>query len=347
MPSKKKSFHTTGNAKADRLIQDLIKECEIVQEPEIYREMLATLLKFAKDKPDTGDLKQLAKTIKEMRHANRIFQPYLTTKKVCIFGSSRTQPAAAEYKAARTFGRIMVENGYMVITGGGNGIMGAAQAGAGRERSFALNIELPFEQTANETIQGDPKLITFKYFFTRKLNFVKNAAAIALFPGGFGTMDEGFETITLLQTGKAPIVPVVFVDAPNGKYWKTFDHYLKEHLLRDGMISADDFFLFKITDDLEAARKEIMNFYYNFHSYRYVHELCVIRMHRPIPEAAIERMKEDFSDILTDKEKMFISKALPEESNVPELAKLPRLCLNFNRQNYGRLRQLIDRINLF
>ena len=235
----------------------------------------------------------------------------------------------------------------MVITGGGEGIMGAAQAGAGRQHGFALNIELPFEQEPNETIRGDSKLFTFKYFFTRKLNFVKHSDAIALFPGGFGTMDEAFESFTLMQTGKTNIIPLIMVDAPRGNFWKTFEKYLREHLLGDKLISEEDFTLFKVTDDLEFARREVVNFYYNFHSYRYIGDVMIIRLQRQIPAGALIRLNEDFQDILRSETLITTCPPYPEEVNEPDLASLARLCVPFNRRNLGRLRALLDRLNQF
>jgi uncharacterized protein (TIGR00730 family) len=339
--------YTTEQPDLEALLNQLIAKADIHSDPELFREMLVTVLKFAQDKPHPKDIKLFNNALKEMRYASKVFQPYEGVKKISVFGSARTHESTAEYQTAESFSRLMMESGYMVITGGGHGIMGAAQAGAGRERGFALNIQLPFEQHPNSTIAGDPKLINFRYFFTRKLNFVKNSNAIALFPGGFGTMDEGFEAITLIQTGKAPIIPIILVDAPGGNFWKTFHHYIQEHLLNDGLISAEDFHLFKLTDNINDARKEVTNFYYNFHSYRYVGDELVIRTQREIPPAAVTRLLEDFHDILTEKDSLRSCTFLPEEINEPEIAHLPRLCLKFNRRNHGRLRQLIDRLNFF
>ena len=268
-------------------------------------------------------------------------------KKISVFGSARTHPTAPTYKAAHQFGHLMQQAGYMVITGGGEGIRGAAQAGAGLQHGFALNIELPFEQEPNETIRGDSKLFTFKYFFTRKLNFVKHSDAIALFPGGFGTMDEAFESFTLMQTGKTNIIPLILVDAPRGNFWRTFEKYLREHLLGDKLISEEDFTLFKITDDLEFARREVVNFYYNFHSYRYIGDIMIIRLQRQIPAGALIRLNEDFQDILRADILITTCKPTHEEANEPDLANLPRLSVPFNRRNLGRLRALLDRLNQF
>jgi uncharacterized protein (TIGR00730 family) len=339
--------YNTGRQDVETKIDELLACGNISSDPALYREMLVTVMKFAEDNPHPKDLKLMNRALKEMRYASNVFQPYEGVKKISIFGSARTSEHSSEYQTAESFARLMMESGYMVITGGGHGIMGAAQAGAGRERSFALNIQLPFEQQPNSTIAGDPKLINFRYFFTRKLHFIKNSDAIALMPGGFGTMDEGFEAITLIQTGKTPIIPVVLVDAPGGNFWRTFTHYIQEHLLNDGLISAEDFHLFKLTDNINEARKEVINFYYNFHSYRYVNEELIIRTQREIPAAAVKRLVEDFRDILTDEDSLRTCSFLPEEINEPEIAHLPRLCLKFNRRSHGRLRQLIDRLNLF
>ncbi|MDR0533411.1 MAG: TIGR00730 family Rossman fold protein [Verrucomicrobiales bacterium] len=344
----KKKAYTTGNSAVEAKIDELLNTAKVQVDRDKLREMLVTVMKFNDDKPLSADVYQMNVTMKEMRYANKVFQPYANEKKICIFGSARTKPEEGPYQAAQKFGALMTKSGYMTITGGGHGIMGAAQAGAGRERSFALNIILPFEQRPNETIDGDEKLITFHYFFTRKLNFLKNSDAIALFPGGFGTMDEGFEVITLVQTGKSPVMPIVFIDEPGGNFWRTFEHYLHEHLLRDGVISKDDFKLIKFTDNLEEAKKEVLNFYYNFHSYRYVGDELVIRLQREVPPGALRRIAEDFADILENTpNNVVVSAPLPEEANEPELAKFPRLRLKFTRRAFGRLRELIDRLNQF
>ena len=331
----------------DNNIDELIDAAGITEHRQHFKEMISIVLGLQATPADLGDIKQFKRVMREIRDANKVFAPYRGIKKISVFGSARTQPTSSTYKAALRFGKLMQEAGYMIITGGGEGIMGAAQAGAGRQHGFALNIELPFEQEPNETIRGDSKLFTFKYFFTRKLNFVKHSDAIALFPGGFGTMDEAFETFTLMQTGKSEIIPLVLVDAPRGNFWKTFEKYLREHLLGDGLISEEDFTLFKITDDLEFARREVVNFYYNFHSYRYVGDVMIIRLHRQIPGGALIRLNEDFHDILRHDTLISVCDPYPEESNQPELASLARLCVPFNRRNLGRLRALLDRLNQF
>jgi uncharacterized protein (TIGR00730 family) len=248
--------------------------------------------------------------------------------------------------AAEEFSRRMwQEHGYMTITGGGDGIMGAAQRGAGRENSFGLNIRLPFEQRANETIHGDPKLVNFNYFFTRKLNFVKETQAVALFPGGFGTMDESFELLTLMQTGKGRILPVVLVDRPGGGYWKTWFAFLGDYLLKLGLVSQDDFNLFKMTGSVDEAIAEIVQFYRNYHSYRWVGQRMVFRLQRKLTDPAVKKLNTEFADLLAEGE-IVQSSALPEEKNEPEMADLPRLVLLPHRRNFGRFRRLIDAMNL-
>src|SRR5204863_1243462 len=253
----------------DERVHDLVKDWGAEKSPELIEEMIITALKMARDKMGTGDLKLMNRSLKEMRFAAKIFSNYRAFRKVCVFGSARTPPSEAQYAVAEEFAREMVAQNYMVITGGGDGIMGAAQKGAGREHGFGLNIRLPFEQRANPIIEGDPKLINFNYFFTRKLNFVKETHAFALFPGGFGTMDETFEVLTLMQTGKARIIPVVLLDRPGGTYWETWRRFLTDHLFKLGLVSDDDFHMFKIADDVEEAVAEILQFYKVYSSVRW------------------------------------------------------------------------------
>jgi uncharacterized protein (TIGR00730 family) len=279
-----------------------------------------------------------------MRYANKVFLPYRHVRKVSVFGSARTRPDVVAYLAAEKFARRMVQEGYMVITGAGDGIMGAAQLGAGREKGFGLNIKLPFEQKSNDTILGDEKLMTFNYFFTRKLSFVKEADAFAMFPGGFGTMDEMFEGLTLIQTGKANILPVVLIDEPGGAYWQTFLAFLKEHLLSHQLISPNDLSLLRVTDDVEEAVREITTFYKIFHSYRLVREKVVFRLKRKVTPAAVEALTREFADLLKEG-KFEQTVALSEETNEEGIFHLPRLVANLKRGDYGRWRQLIDRIN--
>lgn len=334
----------TGDPGIDQQVKELVKRWGADHSPELIEEMLGTVLKMAQDRMSVADLKMYNRSLKELRYAARLFAKYTRFRKVSVFGSARTSPQAREFQAAVRFAHRMTEEGYMIITGGGDGIMGAAQEGAGADQSFGLNIRLPFEQGANVTIEGDPKLVNFNYFFTRKLNFMKESHAIALFPGGFGTMDEGFEALTLLQTGKAKMIPLVLVDEPQGHYWATWNDFMRGHLLKLGLISEEDFSLFRLTNNVEEAVAEIKNFYQTYQSSRYVGDQMVIRMSRKLTGSAVQKLNDTFNDILR-KGKFFQGMALRQEKNEPELAQLPRLIFTPHRRNFGRLRKLIDAIN--
>ncbi|MBI1852525.1 MAG: LOG family protein [Planctomycetes bacterium] len=339
--------YTTGDRVTDGLIEQIIKSRGSSQDGDMLQQILTTAVKLIDDKATRGDLKVINSSLKEMRYAFKVFSKYREFPKVTIFGSARTPEDAPEYAQAREFADRITHEGYMVITGAGDGIMKAGHRGAGREKSFGVNIRLPFEQRANDVIADDPKLVNFKYFFVRKLIFVKETAAVALFPGGFGTLDEGFEVLTLVQTGKSSPLPIVFVDSPGGTYWKSWFDYLRTHLLGRGLISEEDLSLFKITTSVDEAIREIVDFYKNYHSLRYVDGTLVIRVKRPPTPALIQRLNADFKSLLVDGEITSSLTALAEEANEPELAHLPRIVLKFNRRNFGRLRRLIDAINQY
>ena len=328
----------------DERVHDLVKDWGAEKSPELIEEMIITALKMARDKMGTGDLKLMVRSLKEMRYAAKVFSNYRAFRKVCVFGSARTPPSEAQYAVAEEFAREMVAQNYMVITGGGDGIMGAAQKGAGREHGFGLNIRLPFEQRANPIIEGDPKLINFNYFFTRKLNFVKETHAFALFPGGFGTMDEGFEVLTLMQTGKARIIPVVLLDRPGGSYWETWMRFLTDHLYKFGYIGPEDFHFFKILPNVAEAVREIVNFYSVYQSSRWVGEQLVVRLSKKLSSAALTDLNKNFSDVLRTGS-IVQGSALRQEKNEPEIWELPRLIFTPHRRSFGRFRQLIDGIN--
>lgn len=333
-----------GNAQIDQRIHDLVRDYGCNASSGFIQEMIVTALKIGHDGLGDADLKLFNRSLRELRYAARVFSRYTDRQKVVVFGSARTPQDAPEALAAEEFGRKMRERDYMIITGGGEGIMGAAQRGAGREHSFGLNIRLPFEQHANPTIDGDNKLITFNYFFTRKLNFIKETHAVALFPGGFGTLDEGFETLTLMQTGKARIFPVVFVDAPGGTYWKSLFAFLEDHLLSHGLVSRDDFQFFRLVTSVDEAVEEIAQFYRNYCSYRWVRRQLVLRLRCPLSAKALKGLNREFADLLACGT-IEATGPLPEEANQPEIAHLPRLVFTPHRNNLGRLRALIDAIN--
>src|SRR5205823_5489687 len=328
----------------DARVHKLVSDFGAEHSPELIEEMILTALRMARDKMSVADLKLISRSMKEMRYAAKIVAGYQAFRRVGIFGSARVAQDSPEAKVAEEFGREMVKHDFMIITGGGDGVMGAAQRGAGRDMSFGLNIRLPFEQRANETIEGDRKLINFNYFFTRKLNFVKETHAMALFPGGFGTLDESFEVLTLMQTGKARIMPVVMLDKPGGTYWETWMKFLTRHLYKIGFISEDDFYFFKIIHDVEAAVKEITSFYRIYHSARWVGEKLVIRIARALSAAGLAELNDKFTDVLR-RGSIVQSKSLSQEQNEPEILTLPRLVLTPHRRSFGRFRQLIDAIN--
>jgi uncharacterized protein (TIGR00730 family) len=307
-------------------------------------DIIENALKLLADVRDTGDVRVIQTALRELRYSFRLFAPYAGKRKVSIFGSARTQPDKFVYQQATDFGRKIVQAGFMVITGAGPGIMQAGHEGAGPENSFGVNIRLPWEQAANPVIAEDKKLITFKYFFTRKLIFIRHSDAIVLFPGGFGTFDEGFEAITLMQTGKSQLMPLVLVDKPGGAFWRTWDKNIREQLLRDQLISPDDLSLYQITDSADEAVNIITRFYRNFHSTRFVKDLLVIRLKQAPGEPALAAMNRDFSDIIIEG-KIKVIKPTPEEVANKEHLDLKRIAFAFNRRDYGRLRQLIDVLN--
>ena len=300
--------------------------------------------RLAEDHPARGDMKILSRTLRELRYAFKIFAPYRNHRKVTVFGSARTPAGEATYQACVDFGRAMAERDWMVITGAAHGIMEAGHVGAGREMSMGLNIMLPFEQSANAIIDGDHKLVNMKYFFTRKLMFVKECDAVVCYPGGFGTMDEAMEFFFQAEAGIRDIVPIILADAPGGTYWKMLDQFIREELLAGGMISPEDLHLYSVTEDYEAAAEEIMQFYKNYHSMRYVGQNLVLRLKEPLSQESLAIVNRDFADILNSGE--FVqSGRLDGEQDHPDTNALTRLVAHFNRRNHGRLRQLINFIN--
>jgi len=314
------------------------------REDQLVREMVETSLKLLRDGTSLGDIKILNASLRELRYAFKVFAPYRNVRKVSVFGSARTPATAPAARAARDFAKRITDAGYMVITGAGHGIMRACQEGAGRERSFGVNIRLPFEQEPNEFIAKDPKLLTFRYFFTRKLMFIKEADAAVLFPGGFGTHDEAYECLTLVQTGKTRPMPIVFLDAPRGTYWKTWKRYVEEHLLRHKLISEDDMSLFKVTTSIDEAVEEIAGFHRVYHSSRQVGRRFVMRLNRPVADETVALLAKEFADIITSGTIEQHPGAVEGEDE-PDIVGLPRLVFQFNRTHFGRLRQLIDRVN--
>ncbi|MCK5826031.1 MAG: TIGR00730 family Rossman fold protein [Desulfuromusa sp.] len=333
------------NGEIDELIDVIMGKCHVYH-PEMIREMIIGALKSGQENDYLADQKLMCTTMKEMRYTNKVFSPYRHRKKVTVFGSARTSPNQPIYKKCVKFTRMLAERDYMVITGGGPGIMRAGNEGAGVENSFAVNIRLPFEQDTNPVMDQDEKSITYKYFFNRKVAFLKEAAAVVMFPGGFGTLDETMEIMTLIQTGKNPPIPLVMIDDGDG-YWEDWLEFLKDSLLKRGLISGEDFGLFSMTRDPLEAVQMIDDFYRNYHSMRFVKNKMIIRLNKVLDSDHLRILTNEFSGILVPGGKISLSSPLPEELDQPDLKHLPRLTIDFNRRSYGLLKSFIRRINSF
>ena len=339
------SFSRT-NGDIDLMVDDLLQKAEHIHHPELVREMIITALKAGQESDYLADLKMLNNTMKEMRYTNKIFAPYRHKKKVTIFGSARTDPLEPIYQKCVTFSKLLAERGYMIITGGGPGIMQAGNEGAGSENSFAVNIRLPFEQAPNRVMLENLRLISYKYFFNRKVAFVRESDAIAVFPGGFGTLDEAMEVFTLIQTGKTSPRPLVLIDDESG-YWDQWFSFIRSAMLGRGFISAEDFGIFTITPDVEEGIRVIEEFYRNYHSMRFVDSKLIIRLNKQLTDTEIEQLASEFPEVLHPGSKIERTPPLPEETDQPDLLHLPRLALHFNHQHYGLLIAFIGRINKF
>ncbi|GAB4226821.1 MAG: TIGR00730 family Rossman fold protein [Chlamydiales bacterium] len=328
-------------------VHELITLCGLdpeLLEGDLVSQIVMTGLKLIDDKHTTAQLKLINRALKEIRYAYRIFNEYPTEKRLSIFGSSRTPEEHPDYIAAKAFSAEMEKRGWMCITGGAEGIMKAGHEGATRDSSFGLSIKLAsLEIASNKTIEGDPKHISFRYFFTRKLMFLSHSEAVAAFPGGFGTLDELFEVLTLMQMGKSSIVPLVLIEGEKGVYWKYWFNYIEKNLLDNGWISPDDLNLFSIVPDYKTAVEHIERFYHRYHSSRFVKHDFVIRLNSPLTQSQIELLNEMFPSIIASG-KIRQGQALAEEGEIPDL---PRLIFHFNRKHYGTLRALIDQINAF
>jgi uncharacterized protein (TIGR00730 family) len=334
------------DAGLSRRIKELIAYRGGGYNEDLVEDIIENALKLLKDVEHRGDVRVIQTALRELRYSFKLFAPFSNVRKVTIFGSARTLPTKVEYRQAVDFARKMAAEDFMVITGAGPGIMCAGHEGAGQEKSFGVNIRLPWEQSANAIMLKDKKLITFKYFFTRKLIFIRHSDAIALFPGGFGTLDECYEALTLMQTGKSQIMPLVLIDRPGGTYWRTWDKNVREHLLRNKLISAEDLHLYQITDDIDQAVRWITRFYRNFHSMRFVKDLLVIRLKSAPSASAIQSLNDDFADIIGGVT-IHPADPTPEERDDNDFVELPRIALQFDRKSYGRLRQMIDVLNSY
>jgi len=336
---------TRTNGSVDDLIEKLIFQAEDIRHPDFVREMILSALKSGQESEDRIDLKIMNSTLKEMRFTSKVFRPYRGVRKVAVFGSARTRPEEPIYRMAQEFGKRLAEAGYMVITGGGPGIMQAVNEGAGQENSFGVNIRLPFEQQMNPVLIDNPRAITYKYFFNRKVAFLKESDAVALFPGGFGTLDEAMETLTLVQTGKRAPLPLILMDEPGGTYWARYIDFLKEELLANRYINETDLDLFERAESPDDAVQRIRFFYSRYHSLRYAGEKLVIRLLTALGNEEVEELNTRFVDILAPQGRIALAEALPAESEEPELSELPRLVLDFDRKDFARLRHLINAIN--
>ncbi|MCE5265863.1 MAG: TIGR00730 family Rossman fold protein [Deltaproteobacteria bacterium] len=340
-------YFNKDNGPLDQLIQQLIRTARGIRRPKYVREMIISSLKAGQEVDESADLKLMNTTLKEMRYTSKVFGPYRNVRKVTVFGSARTRPGDPIYEMAKRFGKKLAGAGYMIITGGGEGIMHAANAGAGSRYSFGVNIRLPFEEKPNFVIAGNPRVITYKYFFNRKVAFLKEADAVAIFPGGFGTLDEAMETLTLMQTGKRNPLPLVLVDSPECSYWSRIIKFFEDELLARNYIGRADFALFDHVCTVDDAVERILHFYRRYHSIRYVQGRLVIRLTSELSPDDVRKLSDQFPDILLPGGSIVASGALGPEIADADVVHLPRLAVDFNRSSYGRLRNLIDAINDF
>jgi uncharacterized protein (TIGR00730 family) len=336
--------YRVGDQDIEELIEKFTGLTALPGTEHLLREIFTTVVKLGKESGDKGDLKLVNNALKELRYSFKIFAPYRRARKVVIFGSARSKPTSPEYKMADQFARKLSDKCYMIVTGGGGGVMEAGNKGAVEDNHFALNIRLPFEQKANPYVNKKEKLINFKYFFTRKLIFIKETDATALFPGGFGTNDEGFEALTLVQTGKSKPRPIVMMEPKGSSYWKGWKRFVTEQMMKKGYIDKRDMSLFRIFSDVDEAVQYIEDFYRIYHSIRYISGMTIIRLNKKISEKTLSRLNREFKDILTGGD---IRPSLPleEEVHKQEHVELPRLVMRFNQREYGRLWEMIDQIN--
>ena len=341
---KNKKSYKTGREDLDKIIADLAKRSLSVNNADLIEEMLTTVVKLGLENDERGDLKLINMALKELRYASKIFIPYRDQRKVVIFGSARTRKDSDEYKMTVKLSELIVKKGFKVITGGGPGIMEAGNKGAGRKESFSLNIKLPFEQQYNPYTAGDEKAVSFKYFFNRKLFFLKESDATVIFPGGFGTLDECFESLTLIQTGKTKPRPIILIDSPDSEYWESLIGFVTEKLSEGGFISNNDLSLLIRVNSIEQAVDEIVQFYRVYHSIRYVGDKTILRLKKPLSSEDINSLNEKYSCILRSGE-IEPSDALPAEQKDEAFLDLPRLVMDFNRHDFGIFHEMLRFLN--
>ncbi len=345
MSPRRPARYRTGDESLDERIVDLIEAAGVARDEDLVFEMLVSIVRMGREATDRGDLKLVNAALKELRYSFLVFEPYQQVPKVSVFGSARIHDDDPAYLVARDFGRAMADEDWMVITGAGPGIMQAGIEGAGAERAFGVNIVLPLEQEASPLIAGDPKLINYRYFFTRKITFMKESKAFALLPGGFGTLDEAFELLTLMQTGRTPLCPVVLIEPEGSTYWATWLDFVRRELIeRRGLIGVDDLCLVRHSPTVEDAVAEVLGFYRRYHSARFVGRKLVLRLHEPVSDELLAALNEEFADIVASGRIERVS-ASPSELDDGDVPDLPRIGFSFDRVGYARLRRLIDTIN--
>jgi uncharacterized protein (TIGR00730 family) len=345
MAARRRARYRTGEQSLDERIVDLIEAAGVTGDEDLVFEMLVSVVRMGRETVDRGDLKLVNAALKELRYSFLVFEPYREVPKVSVFGSARIRPDDPAYDVARDFGREMADQGWMVITGAGPGIMEAGIEGAGADQAFGVNIVLPFEQEASPLIAGDPKLINYRYFFTRKITFMKESHAFALLPGGFGTLDEAFELLTLMQTGRSPLSPVVLIEPEGSTYWSTWLDFVRRELVeRRGLIGADDLCLVRRCPTVADAVAEVLGFYATYHSSRFVGRKLVLRLREPLTDEQLDRLNDEFAD-LSSPGRIERVPTSPSEVDDDDVVDLPRIGFVFDRVSYARLRRLIDAIN--
>jgi uncharacterized protein (TIGR00730 family) len=334
----------TGEPDIDRRLVELLDALGVTANRDQLLDILATVTRLATDHSDRLDLKIVNAALREMRAGFEVFAPYRHVRKITMFGSARTLPTDPLYGQARDLAALLAEHGWSTVTGAGPGIMAAGLEGAGPDHSFGINIRLPFEQEANQFIASDPKLVSMKYFFTRKLLLIKESYGYAVLPGGFGTLDEAFELLTLLQTGKAEPAPVVLLEVPGGSYWQAWERFVTEEVAARNLIAPPDTCFYRITEDVAEAAAEILGFYRNYHSLRWVGDTLVIRLQSAPTEAEAARLSEEYADITAGPIEV-LDEPMAAERRGDEFPDLARVALRFDRISYARLRQMIDELN--
>lgn len=336
--------YRTGDATLDNMVAALVERTADERDADLIFELIVTALRLARDHADRGDLKMANAALKEMRYAFHVFEPYRAQRKAAIFGSARTQPDDPLYHQARRFARAIAARDWMVITGAGPGIMEAGIEGAGADRAFGVSIRLPFEAATSQLVADDPKLVNFRYFFTRKVTFVKEADAFVLLPGGFGTLDEAFELLTLIQTGKAQAGPIVLLDTPGGTYWERWLAFVREELLAPHYVSDHDLGLLSITDNVDTAVSQVTNFFRNYRSQRFVDGRLVLRLDHAPDDKTLVVLSDEFADIIRRGQLERVDPS-PAERADHDTLDAERVALWFDRRGWSRLRELIERLN--